>query len=331
VLPDRLTAGRAALAILAVSLVSLLFIASYPGALHAPSPDEVPVAITAQVPDDAAAKIDASPAFRVIRVADPAAAVRAIDRRDAYAAIVAGSRGLERTTAPAAGPAAQQAVLDGLAPQLRSAVADVTVRTVHPLPRADARGLVGFYTAVGWIVAGYLGATFLGIVFGTRPSTRRTVWRIGGLLALSVIVGFGGAVLADVIGDTGHVLLIGVIGMLTTAAAGIVTTALQAAFGIIGTGVAILLFVVLGNPSSGGPFPPELLPEPWQTIGPYLPTGAATTAIRDIAYFPDAPLGKPFLVLGAWILVGAVAALLLSRGRHSPGERDHALAAIAAP
>ena len=99
-------------------------------------------------------------------------------------------------------------------------------------------------------------------------------------------------------------LLIGVIGMLTTAAAGIVTTALQAAFGILGTGVAILLFVVLGNPSSGGPFPPELLPEPWQTIGPYLPTGAATSAIRDIAYFPDAPLAKPFLVLGAWIVGG---------------------------
>ena len=48
-LPDRLTAGRAVLAILAVSLVSLLFIGSYAGALHAPSPDEVPIAISAQV------------------------------------------------------------------------------------------------------------------------------------------------------------------------------------------------------------------------------------------------------------------------------------------
>ncbi len=330
-LPDRLTAGRAALAILAVSLVSLLFIGSYAGALHAPSPDEVPVAVAGQVPDDVVAGIDTAPAFRVVRVPDPAAAVRAIDRREAYGAIVAGSRGLELITAPAAGPAVQQALLDGLAPQLRSAVADVTLRTVHPLAQDDARGLVGFYTAVGWIVGGYLGATFLGIVFGTRPSTRRTVWRLGGLIALSVIVGFGGAVLADLIGDTGNVLLIGVIGTLTTAAAGIVTTALQAAFGILGTGVAILLFVVLGNPASGGPFPAELLPEPWQSVGPYLPTGAATTAIRDIAYFPDAPLAKPFVVLGAWIVAGAAAALVLSRGRHSPGEREHALAAVAAP
>jgi len=154
---------------------------------------------------------------------------------------------------------------------------------------------------------------------------------MGGLVALSAIVGFGGAALAAWIGDIGNVGLIGLIGMLTVAAAGIVTTALQAAFGIIGTGIAILVFVVLGNPSSGGPFPPELLPEPWQSVGPYIPTGAATSAIRDIAYFPDASLGEAFIVLGAWILAGAVAALLLSRGRHSPGEREHALAAVVAP
>jgi hypothetical protein len=316
---------------LAVALVSLLFIGSYAGALHAPSPDQVPVVVAAQVPDEVGARIDATPEFRVVRAGSAAAAVRAIDRRDAYGALVTGPRGLELIVAPAAGPAAQQALVDGLAPQLRSAVADVTVRTVHPLPEADARGLVGFYTAVGWIVAGYLGATFLGIVFGTRPSTQRTIWRLGGLLGLALIVGFGGAALASIIGNTGSVLELGVIGTLTVAAAGTVTTALQAAFGILGTGVAILVFVVLGNPASGGPFPPELLPEPWQSVGPWLPTGAATTAFRNIAYFPDASLLTPLLVLAAWVLVGVVAALLLSRGRVGPGEREGSLVAVAAP
>jgi hypothetical protein len=330
VLPDGLTTARAAVAILAVSLVSLLFIGSYAGALHAPTPHDVPVAIAAQVPDDAARQIDASSAFRVVRVPDEAAAVRAIDRRDAYGAVVAGSQGLDLLTAPAAGPAVETALRDGLGPQLRSAVADVTLRTVHRLPDADARGLVGFYTAVGWIVAGYLGATFLGIVFGTRPSLRRTVWRLGGLAALAAVVGFGGAGLAAWIADAGSWALIGVIGMLTVAAAGTVTTALQAALGIVGTGVAILVFVVIGNPSSGGPFPPELLPEPWRTIGPFIPTGAATSAFRDVAYFPDAPLGTPFIVLAAWIVAGIAVALLLARGRKGPGERDAALAAVVA-
>jgi hypothetical protein len=286
--------------------------------------------VSGPVSTSVARQIDASPAFRVVRVPDEEAAVRAIDRRDAYGAVVAGDKGPVLLTAPAAGPAAETVLREGLVPRLRSAVADVTVRPVHPLPEADARGLVGFYTAVGWIVAGYLGATFIGLVFGTRPSVRRTTWRIGGLLALAVVVGFGGAGLAAWIGGLGNAGLLGLAGMLAVLAAGTVTTALQAAFGVMGTGVAILVFVVAGNPSSGGPFPTELLPEPWATIGPYIPTGAATTAIRDLAYFPDAPLGRPFVVLVAWVAAGLVAALLLARGRHGPGERDVALAAVVA-
>jgi hypothetical protein len=330
-LPDRLTTARAALAILAVSLVSVLFIGSYAGALHAPAPHEVPVAVANQVPPSVAQGIEDSSAFAVVDVADEAAAIRAIDRRDAYGAVVPSSSGVDLLVAPAAGPAVQAALQDGLQPQLGGAGADVAVRTLHPLPGADARGLVGFYTAVGWIVAGYLGATFLGIVFGTRPSVRRSLWRIGGLLALGLLVGFGGAALAAWIGDMGDWALIGLVGFLTVAAAGTVTTGLQAALGILGTGVAILIFVVVGNPSSGGPFPTELLPDPWRTIGPFIPTGAATSAIRDVAYFPEAPIGPALLVLGVWLLAGIALALAFARGRRGPGERDAALAAAVAP
>jgi hypothetical protein len=143
---------------------------------------------------------------------------------------------------------------------------------VHPLPAADSRGLVGFYTAVGWIVAGYLGATFLGIIFGPQPARRHTVRRLGALAALAPLVGFAGAALAVAIGDFGGSLLVlGLVGALTVAAVGTVTVTLQSVLGVIGTGVAILVFVVLGNPSSGGPFPFELLPQPWRAVGPLNP------------------------------------------------------------
>ena len=330
-LPDRLIAARGAVAILAVSVVSLLFIASYAAALHDPTPHDVPIAVADQVPSSVTQQIEDSPAFEVHDVPDEAAAIRAIDRREAYGAVVPGSSGVDLLVTPAAGPAVQSVMQERLEPSLRGAGADVTVRTVRPLPAADTRGLVGFYTAVGWVVAGYLGATFLGIVFGTRPSVRRTVWRLGGVLALAVLVGFGGAFVAAWIGDLGSPGLLGLIGMLTVACAGAVTVALQAGLGIIGTGVAILVFIVLGNPSSGGPFPIELLPAPWRTVGPYIPTGAATTAIRDVAYFPDAPLTTPLVVIGAWLAVGVLVALLLARGRYGPGERDVALAAAVAP
>ena len=332
-LPDRLTAGRAALAILAVSLVSLLFIGSYAGALHAPSPDEVPVAISAQVPQAAADQIDATPAFRVIRVATPAAAMRAIDDRKAYGALVVGrDGGLELVTAPAAGPAAQSALLDGLAPQLRSAVSDVRLRTVHALPKADGRGLVGFYTAVGWIVAGYLGATFLAIVFGTRPSTRRTLWRIGGLVASERHRrlrrrGARGldrrhrqrrAHRADRHAHRRRR------GDRDDRAAGRVRDHRHRRSRSSCSWCS-------ATPRRAGRSHPSCCRSRGSRSGPTSRRARRRARSANIAYFPDASLGKAFIVLGAWILVGAVAALLLSRGRHSPGEREHALAAVAAP
>ena len=100
-------------------------------------------------------------------------------------------------------------------------------------------------------------------------------------------------------------------------------------FGVVGTGIAILIF---GNPSAGGPFPAELLAGFWRTVGPAVPTGEATTAIRDVAYFPDAPLTGPLVVSLAWLAAGAAVALLLG-GRRTAGEpeTEAAPAAAAAP
>lgn len=333
-LPDRTDIRRGILALLAISAVSLLFIASYAGALHEPRPHEVPVAVARDVPPEVAAQLDRSPAFAVKRVTDAAAARRAIDRREAYGAVIAEQGGLVLVTAPAASPSVAAVLTERLAPELRRAGGSVTEREVHPLPAADARGLVGFYTAVGWVVAGYLGATFFGLIFGTRPGRLRTAWRLAALAALALLTGFAGAALAAAIGDFGgSVLLLGVVGALTVAAVGAVTVALQSVFGVVGTGVAILIFVIVGNPSAGGPFPAELLPGFWRAVGPLIPTGAATTAIRDVAYFPDASIAGPLLVLLVWLAAGAVVALLLGgrRGGGSETEAEAAFAAAAAP
>jgi hypothetical protein len=333
-MPDRRTVAGAAVAILAIAGVSLLFIGSYAGALHEPTPHDVPVAVVAQVPAPVAARIDASRAFRVERVASAAAAARAIDRREVYGALVSGRRGLELVVAPAAGPAAAVALRAGVAAPLRRAGTAVRERVVHPLPAADARGLVGFYTAIGWVVAGYLGATLLSIVFGARPGRRRLMWRVVALAALGLLTGVCGAALANAIGDMrAPVVLLGLTGALTILAVGAATVAMQALIGVLGTGIAILVFVVLGNPASGGPFPIELLPEPWRAVGPLVPNGATTTLIRDIAYFPDAPLAGPLAVLIAWLAVALVTGLLVSsrRGGLTRDEAAASLAAAAAP
>src|SRR6185436_19514389 len=97
------------------------------------------------------------------------------------------------------------------------------------------------------------------------------------------------------------------------------TMALQALFGFLGMGLAILLFVVLGNPSAGGAYPAPLLPPFWSAIGPWLPPGAGTDAVRGIVYFGGAGVGQALLVLTGYAVIGLVATLAGS-GRRGTAE-----------
>lgn len=326
---DRPTLLRAGAAILAVTVVGLAFIGSYAGALHRPRAHDIPVAVFG--PDRLAEAVRSAGALTVVRERDEASARAAVDERRAYGAVLAGEAVIEVVVAPAASLPIAEALRGDLATRLEQA-GPVRVSVVHRLPADDARGVVGFYVAAGWVVAGYLGATLLGLALGTRPGRLRVAWRLAGVAALGLLMGLGGALLAQGIGGLGGSLLgLAAVGMLTVMAVGWVTVGLQAVFGVLGTGVAMLVFVVLGNPSSGGPFAPELLPGFWRTIGGALPTGASVGAVRELAYFPAASIGGALLVLLAWAVAGGVAALVAGSRPTAPGEAEVAFAAAAAP
>lgn len=73
-----------------------------------------------------------------------------------------------------------------------------------------------------------------------------------------------------------------------------------------GIPVAALLFMFFANPISGTNAPKEFLPGPWGEIGQYMPPGAISTLIRDIAYFPEADTTMQWLVLSGWLALGLV-------------------------
>jgi hypothetical protein len=311
----------------AVATIALLFIASYAGALHNPRPDGVPVVVAGKVSERLAQQLGAGGAFAVERVPDAAAAQRTLGRRDAYAAVVPTGTGLEVQVSQAASASVARLTAQQLpAALIRAGGGDVQARTVRPLPAADSQGLVAFYLAVGWVIAGYLGATGFGLAFGTSPQRHRVALRLAGLLALGLLMGIFGTLIAGSIADYDHGFwAMAAAGVLTVLATGAATVAFQSLLGFGGTLLAILVFVVLGNPAAGGPYPGELLPSFWSTVGPLLPPGAATTAIRDAAYFPDAPLTGPLLTLLAWGAAGAAVALAFGpRGRVLSIDEEHA-------
>ncbi|MFF8291656.1 DUF3533 domain-containing protein [Streptomyces sp. NPDC016309] len=322
---------RAALLVIGVLALQLLFIASYVGALHDPKPKDVPFGVVAPgaAADQAAARLARLPGDpldpRVLT--DREEARRQIMEREIDGALVVHPAGTTDTLLVASGGGTVlSTTLDAIItavekPQRR------TVRTVDVAPASpeDFDGLSAFYLAVGWCVGGYLLASILAISAGSRPANpQRAVIRLAVLALSALLGGIGGAVIVGpVLGALpGSVLALWGLGTLVVFAVGAVTLALQALTGIVGIGLAVLLIVIAGNPSAGGAFPGPMLPDFWRTIGPALPPGAGTWAARSIAYFKGNAISGAMQVLAIWAVIGTVLTLVMSAVRRRDGRED---------
>lgn len=204
---------------------------------------------------------------------------------------------------------------------------------IMPVQKGDGRGLTPFYLVIGWLVGGYLMATAIGVLFAPRAHNfRRMLDRLVFALLYAVVSGLMGALIVDQwLGAlTGHFWAIALIGMLLSFTVTVFTMGFEALLGVIGIGLAIFLFVVAGNPSAGGAYAYALLPEPWRTIGPWMPNGAGVDAVRSVVYEQNSSLGSHLIIIGWWLAVGLLVLLLVSnntywgRRRSTPPETDAA-------
>ncbi|MEU2347106.1 DUF3533 domain-containing protein [Modestobacter sp. NPDC049651] len=325
---------RAAVLVIGVLLLQLGFVLSYVGAFHSPSPRQVPVAVVA--PAGAPAGTAEQVADRLDGLGGDPLDARVAAGEDAARALLA-DREVDGVYLLGTGTEDRLLVAGAEGGAVSSALTEVvtrvdaaqgrTVTTEDALPAAasDARGLSAFYLAVGWVVGGYLVASIIGVSAGSRPVTRlRGLVRLGALAVYSLVSGIGGAVIVGPVLDVfdGHFWALAGFGALLVFAVGAFTTALQVWTGLVGIGLAILLFVVLGNPSAGGAYPAPLLPPFWAAIGPWLPPGAGTDAVRGIVYFGGAGVGAASLVLVGYAVVGVVATLLGAGSRGTEEELE---------
>ena len=327
--------------IIGVLALQVGFILSYVGAFHAPTPHRITIAVAApaQISAQLVSKLNAIPSAPVhaSTVADEAAARRLIRADSVSSALIVNPAGTTDTLLVAsAGGAAQataiqQVIATAEARQHRS----VTVTDVVPLQPGDGHGLTGFYLAIGWIVGGYLVAALLGVAKGARPATtRRVIFRLIAVVPYAIVSGLAGAIIVGpVLGAlTGHLIALWWLGALLVFAAATVTMAFQVLFGVIGIGITVLVFVILGNPSAGGPYQAPLLPPFWRAISSALPNGAGTDAVRRIVYFGANGISGDLIVIGIYALAGVIVALAASIGfeRHATALKQRS-AALSAP
>jgi hypothetical protein len=174
-----------------------------------------------------------------------------------------------------------------------------------PLPADDPRGAGLAAAALPIALGGVLPAVVLTRTFRRRPGVR-----LGAAAGLAVAVGatvtavlrfWFGSLTADGWADLVRVSLGLSLGL---AAISLALLGLEAVAGRAGLGLGAAVVLLLGNPLSGLPSAPELLPDGWGTLGQLLPPGANGTLLRSTAYFDGAGAARPVLVLSCWVAAG---------------------------
>lgn len=323
---------KAAALLLAGALILMVaFATSYVGAFHDPTPRHMPVALVgtaaqAQQLND----LEGQP-LDVRAVADRETALQQLDDREIYGVYDPGANTLYTASAGnrASATALELTVNRVLAAQGQPAA---KVQDVKPPDAADPNGTSLFYVVIAWVFGGYFAAVLLGMVAGNRSGSRNLAGlRLGALAAFAVIgslvtllvvrLGF------DVLG--GPFLALWAAGALIVFSTAVASSGLQALAGMAGTGLVILLFVILGNPAAGGAYARPLLPGFWGTLGGLLPPGAGVDLVRSILFFDGARILGPIAVLVGWAVLGAALALWRG-GRAVPREQAEIEAAAAA-
>ncbi|HEU5331526.1 MAG TPA: hypothetical protein VFU73_02145 [Actinocrinis sp.] len=312
---------RSALLVIAVLGLGVGFILSYVGALHQPEAKDLPFAVVApaEIQGPVLIGFNSLPGQPLSPrlAADPRTARAQVADRGTMGALVVDAASTTDTlyVASAAGPSISTTISRIVVAADGQRGRSVRVVDLVPVSPRDSGGLTSFYMAIGWTVAGYLIASILGISSGSRPATfTRATIRLIALALCAFAAGIVGTWLVQYILGAlpGPYWPTVAVGTLLVFGAGAVTVLLQIGFGIVGIGLAVLLFVILGNPSAGGAYARALIPPFWRAIGAFLPPGAGTDATRSIAYFGGQDTAQPLLILGGYALVGLVGALLLA-------------------
>jgi hypothetical protein len=311
---------RTALVIVAVGItMASLFAASYSLMLGRATPHRIPAGLVgdpARRPELVNAfKQATGGALRFHRFYSVTAAQTAINRQKIYAALILEPAKPQLLTSSASGVSVAR-VLEQAALQVAQRVSPpVAIVDLHPLPRADPQGLVGFYVTLAATILGFVSMLQLG---AHAPQLSLRAW-LTFIVVLAVLGGLSLALVTDpLIGALrGAFSKLWLSLAAEIAAAALFSSAMRClvrAWAIVPTW---LLFVVLGNTSSGGAVAPPLLPPLFAFVGRFLPPGATVDILRRAVYFPHAQHIEPFLVQAGWISCALVTLLVCVRLRHT--------------
>ncbi|MFI0482750.1 ABC transporter permease [Actinomadura sp. 9N215] len=330
--------GKPVAVMVVVSLIGLIFAGSFLGALHQLEPHEVPVAVVAprNAVDRLGTMMDAKAdgAFDLKAYGDEKKARDALLERDVDAVFVprqsasgqsgagqgAAQGGAKLILAGANGKIEQAALTTAFHGVGQATGQQVAVEDVRPLPADDNNGVSAIFFVITTVIPAVILAVMLAVVAPKAGAGQRTALLAAGSLAVGGVNAWVAAGLTGAL--TGAPLeLWGLAALLVFAVGSFAAGALRVA-GPPALALAVLLFIPIGVPASGGPIGPQFIPQWFAAIGDWLPVAAAIDAVRNTVYFDGNATGGPLLVLALWAVAGIALVLVPKKAR----RRNHAAA-----
>jgi hypothetical protein len=293
--------------------LSVAFATNYIGALHAPKPHKVNVAIVgppaATAPLAHELSAEGKNAFVVSQLASLGQARHLVDQRKLAGAYVPSSGRPTLIVATAAWPSLANA-LEATFRQVAAAHdRPLAVDDVRPLPANNLSGTPNFFFLIICTLGGFMTIVALGFVAPTVPEWHRiAVAAAAAILAPLIAYLIGGPGYGTFGGSFGTIVAMLALGALYAFVVAAITRLMQLGLGAVGALVASLLLVFLNFPSSGGTVAPQLLPGFWRFLNHFWIGAAGLDANRNTLYFSGAGVATDVLKILAWI--AAWAALL---------------------
>ena len=294
-------------------------VSSNVAANHSPKPHDLPIGVvgTPVVTNAAEPALGrAAPgAFKVRAYESLGAAKTAVLHRSVYGAFQPVPSPV-LLTASAASPAVAALLQRTFATVAARSGRPMAVRDLVPLPASDSSGATTFSAILSLIIVGLAGTTMVYTLTRHRPEAFRLVVTA----ALGIGAGLITALVTNVLVGAfpNHFFAVWGVSALFVLAIGMSIAAFQVIFGIPGTAIGAVLFLVIGNPASGGSSAPELLPDFWRTVSQVLPPGAAVTSMRDVVYFHGHGSARALIVLALYAILGAGLAMAAYSWRGRP-------------
>jgi hypothetical protein len=308
---DRHEIERTARPVVAGMAVLITLLVLLGAAVRDPRPHDLPVGVVAPPPvaDQLTAGFaqNAPGAFAFTRYSSEPDARTAIDNRDIVGALLVTPTGPRLVVAGAAGDALVGGVTAAFTAAFAAQGQQLAVETVHPFGAGDAHGIILFFLILATLVSSVIVGALT--VLAGRSSWRR---QLGIVATFAISAGIIGSLAAAWIANDYWDAIWGLMALiaLLSFTVAVVVAASARAFGPAGVAGAVLVVVLLGLIASGGPLGSAFLPDLYRAVAPWLPVGAAHTAIIGTLYFGGAGVTYALIVLVSWAILGTAGLML---------------------